>query len=161
MNYEKLSKKALGCMYVATGVATLIVLGIIACLNIFWFIEDEMQIATWISVGIGIFGILNWGISPYFRFHRYGYAINEESIDIKEGYLFVERNIVPIQRLHKLEIDRGPIDQLFGVAKVTVTTAGGDVTLRFLELEKAEEIAAHLRTRINQIAEEERKGEGK
>ena len=146
-------------MYVATGIASLVVLGIIVCLNIFWFLEEGMKAATWISTGVGILCILNWCISPYFRFHRYGYAINEECIDIKEGYLFVERNIVPIQRLHKLEINRGPIDQMFGIAKVTVTTAGGDVTLRFLELEKAEAIAAHLRKRINQIAEEERKYE--
>lgn len=161
MNYEKLSKKALGCMYVATGVATLVVVAIIACLNIFWFLKEDIQVATWISAGIGMICIVNGCISPYFRFHRYGYAINEECIDIKEGYLFVERNIVPIERLHKLEIDRGPIDQMFGVAKVTVTTAGGDVTLRFLEVEKAESIATHLRTRINQIVKEERNHEGK
>lgn len=159
MNYEKLSKKALGCMYVATGIATLIVLGIIGGLNIFWFMKEGIQVGTWISVGVGVLAVLNWCISPYFRFHRYGYAINEECIDIKEGYVFVERNIVPIQRLHKLEMNRGPIDQIFGIAKVTVTTAGGDVTLRFLELEKAEAIAAHLRTRINQIVEEERNHE--
>ena len=44
---------------------------------------------------------------------------------LREGYLFVKRNIVPIERLHKLEISKGPIDQIFHVAKVTVTTAGG------------------------------------
>lgn len=159
MKYEKLSKKALGCMYVATGVATLVVLGVVVCLNYFWFLEENIKVGTWISVGIGILAVLNWAISPYFRFHRYGYAINEECIDIKEGYVFVERNIVPIERLHKLEINRGPIDQMFGIAKVTVTTAGGDVTLRFLEIEKAETIAAHLRTRINQIVKEERRYE--
>ena len=57
--------------------------------------------------------------------NRYRYSINEECIDIREGYLFVKRNIVPIERLHKLEISKGPIDQIFHVAKVTVTTAGG------------------------------------
>ena len=53
-----------------------------------------------------------------------------------------------------LSISKGPIDQIFHVAKVTVTTAGGDVTLRFLEEEKAEKIAENLQKRINEIVKE-------
>lgn len=44
---------------------------------------------------------------------------------------------------------RGPIDRMFKVAKVVVTTAGGDVTLRFLDEEKADFIAESLSKRIN------------
>ena len=72
----------------------------------------------------------------------------------------MKRNIVPIKRLHKLEISKGPIDQIFHVAKVTVTTAGGDVTLRFLEEEKAEKIAENLQKRINEIVKEQREEDG-
>lgn len=71
-----------------------------------------------------------------------------------EGYLFQERNIVPIERLHKLEMNSGPIDRICKVAKVTVTTAGGDVTLRFVEQKKAEQITEGLKKRINQLAVE-------
>ena len=72
----------------------------------------------------------------------------------------MKRNIVPIERLHKLEISKGPIDQIFHVAKVTVTTAVGDVTLRFLEEEKAEKIAENLQKRINEIVKEQREEDG-
>ena len=51
---------------------------------------------------------------------------------------------------------RSPIDQIFKVAKVVVTTAGGDVTIRFLDEEKAEQIAESLRNRINEIVTEQR-----
>ena len=95
-------------------------------------------------------------ISPYFRYCRYRYCINDECIDIKEGYLFVKRHIVPIERLHKLQTAKGPIDQIFKVAKVVVTTAGGDVTIRFLDEEKARHIAESLKERINEIVIEER-----
>lgn len=73
-----------------------------------------------------------------------------------EGYLFVKRNIVPIERLHKLQTKKGPIDQIFKVAKMVVTTGGGDVTLSFLEEEKAEQLAQSLRKRINEIVAEQR-----
>ena len=65
-------------------------------------------------------------------------------------------NIVPIERLHKLQTAKGPIDQIFKVAKVVVTTAGGDVTIRFLDEEKARHIAESLKERINEIVMEER-----
>lgn len=98
-------------------------------------------------------------ISPYFRYHRYRYNIDEECIDIKEGYLFIKRQIVPIERIHKLQTVKGRIDQFFHVSKVIVTTAGGDVTIRFLEEEKAEQIAERLQVRINEIVVAQREEE--
>ena len=92
----------------------------------------------------------------YKRQHRYRYKIDEESIDIIEGYIFTERNIVPIERLHKLQISQGPFDKLCNVARVKVTTAGGDVEIRFLENEKAEKITESLKQKINQIAVEQK-----
>ena len=45
---------------------------------------------------------------------------------------------------------------MFKLAKVIVTTAGGDVTIRFLEDEKSEFIADALKKKINEIAIESR-----
>ena len=157
---EKLSKRALGCMYTATILGTLVGLGIIIALNLFWFIPDEITIATTISVVLGIILVVNAAISPYFRYHRYRYRIDDEFIDVREGYIFVERNIVPLERLHKMQTLRGPIDRIFKVAKVEVTTAGGEVTLRFLDEEKADFIAENLGRRINQIVVEKRENDG-
>ena len=75
---------------------------------------------------------------------------------MKEGFLFIERNIVPIERLHKIAIEKGPIDRMFNLSKVIVTTAGGDITIRFLEDDKAEFIADSLKNKINKIAIESR-----
>ena len=157
---EKLSKKALGCMYVATGIGSLIGLGILVVINVLLFIPEVIQIGMTISLILGGVILFNALVSPYFRFHRYRYQIDEEFIDIREGYLFVKREIVPIQRLHKMETLRGPIDTMFGVAKVKVTTAGGDVVIRFLEQEKAERIAEGLGKHINRMVEKQREKDG-
>ena len=138
MKYEKLSKRALGCMYVATALASVIALAVIGAVNWLWIFPKDMDMLKAVSLALVILTLFDALASPYFRYHRYRYSINEECIDIKEGYLFVKRNIVPIERLHKLQTLKGPIDQMFKVAKVVVTTAGGDVTIRFLEEEKAE-----------------------
>ena len=157
---EKLSKRALGCMYTAAIIWAVIGITGIIVANVMWLIPEGIQIGTTISIVVAILIIANAVISPYFRFHRYRYSINDEYIDIYEGYIFVKRNIVPLERLHKMQTVRGPIDRMFKVEKVVVTTAGGDVTLRFLEEEKAEFIAESLGRRINQIVVEKREKDG-
>lgn len=157
---EKLSKRALGCMYTAAILGAIVGIGAIIAVNVIWLIPEGIQIGTTISIVLGVLLIANAAISPYFRFHRYRYSIDDEFIDIYEGYIFVERNIVPLERLHKMQTLRGPIDRMFKVAKVVVTTAGGDVTLRFLDEEKADFIAESLGRRINQIVVEKRDNDG-
>lgn len=157
---EKLSKKALGCMYVATALWSAILLVAIIVSYVLWFVPEDIMIGKVLSLVFGFIILANAIISPYFRFHRYRYKIDEEFIDIREGYLFVTREIVPIERLHKMETIRGPIDSMFGVAKVKVTTAGGEVTIRFLEEEKAERIAEGLGRYVNHIVKEQREKDG-
>lgn len=156
MHYEYLSGKALKCMYTAGAAAAAAVSAVLGALNYFFFFPEDVSIGKYLSLVLLILTFLDLLISPYFRYRRYRYCITEECIDIREGYLFIKRHIVPIERLHKLKMTKGPIDQMFQVANVVVTTAGGDVTIRFLEEEKAEQIADSLRTRINQIAIKQR-----
>lgn len=158
---EKLSKRALGCMYTAAIVAGVFELAAIAVANVLWFFPEDIMVGKIVSLVLLVLVVIQVAITPYFRFHRYRYEINDEFIDIREGYIFVERNIVPLERLHKMQTVRGPIDRIFKVAKVNVTTAGGDVTLRFLDEEKADFIAESLGKRINQIVTEQRDEDGK
>ncbi len=143
-------------MYTAGVITGVIILAVIAVVDYFWIFPNNITIGKWISLILAALILFDVLVSPYFRYHRYRYSINEECIDIIEGYLFVKRNIVPIERIHKIQTEKGPVDQLFRVAKVIVTTGGGDVTLSFLEDEKAEQIADNLRKRINEIVSEQR-----
>lgn len=154
--YTKLPVRALRCMYTADLIGGLLVLVIIGAVNYFWLLPKEITVGKWISMALAVLTLADIIISPYFRFHRYRYSINEECIDVIEGYLFIKRQIVPIERIHKLQMKKGPVDQFFHLAKVIVTTGGGDVTLAFLEEERAEKIADSLRKRINEIVLEER-----
>lgn len=153
--YEKLSKSALANMYLGTITGTVIALVVIFLLEVLLVIPNHIGIAVILGIVLAVVLALNALISPIMRFYRYRYKIDDESIDIIEGYIFVTRSIVPINRLHKLEIIQGPYDKICNVARVNVTTAGGDVTIRFLETEKADRIAESLKKKINEIAIEQ------
>jgi hypothetical protein len=157
--YEKLSKRALKNMYMAAGFTALIYLVIAIVVELAIFIPEKITMGTIILSIVSLLVLINLLVSPVFRYHRYRYKIDNECIDIIEGYLFVTRNIVPIERLHKLQILSGPFDKICGVAKVIVTTAGGDVTIRFLDVEKAEAITENLKVKINDIVMEQKEAE--
>ncbi|MEG1411041.1 MAG: PH domain-containing protein [Terrisporobacter sp.] len=155
MEHEKISKSAIGCMFVATLVQVLITSSVLFI--IYQIFKDSLpQIVKIIMMIVVALDIVYLIVSPKVRYERYRYAITEDSIDVKEGFLFITRSIVPIERLHKIAIEKGPIDRAFGLAKVIVTTAGGDVDIRFLEDDKCEFIANSLKKKINEIAIESR-----
>lgn len=127
-------------------------------LGVIWWFFRGVKLPVSIHLIWGVVALI-WiasAILPFIRYERYRYRFTENDIDVREGILFVERNIVPIERLHKIAMESGPLDRIFGLSKVVVTTAGGDVVIRFLENEKAEKIVERLKDRINQYAIEER-----
>lgn len=149
MEYQKLNRKALGCMAVTVVLTSIILAGIVFV--VYRMIPEGLILVRRIVLGGTVFIISADLFSPFIRYQRYRYRINEESIDVKEGYVFIERTIVPMERLHKISVQSGPISRIFGLSKVVVTTAGGDVEVQFLENETADQIADTLKRRINKL----------
>lgn len=155
--YEKLNKKARSLMLVNE---ILLALLLTVVLIGGWFFLINVVEVSLAPIWLAIVLIVCWVVSliaPFVRYERYRYRFTDEEIDIREGFLSICRNIVPIERLHKVSMLSGPLDRMFGLTKVIVTTAGGDVVIRFLEKEKAEEIVENLKKRINSYAIESRK----
>ncbi len=146
MEYQGLSKKALSVLRVnaVIGVAFFVLGAAVA--SVLLFTGGFKLAAVLVAAAVLILAVLYVAIVPAFRFKRCKYLISDDRVEIIEGILFVNRTIVPIDRIHQIDIARGPIDTAFGVGKVIVTTAGSVARLRFLELDKAQEIAEQLNT---------------
>lgn len=161
MNYQKLSKHAMGCMYVGEVIKCVIVSALLAGAH--YILEngviDDVTAPDWVLFLILLLIPVNVVvslISPIIRFARYRYILTEEELEVRQGILVITREIVPIERVQKIEVSAGPIDRAFHLAKVKVVTAGAEVTARFLENGKAEQIAETLKQRINRIVVENR-----
>ena len=161
MEYKKLSKKALKYIYTKTIIYNIILLIIIIFTNYYFIKPKDIPIGNTIFILLIIFIVLYTIFIPYITYNRYRYSINEESIDIKEGYLFTKRNIVPIERLHKFEISKGPIEKSFKIERIIVTTAGGDVAIKYLEESEAEHITESLKNIINNLVRKHKKDDDK
>ena len=149
MNYTILSKRAKTVMLITAMIQGILfaaaALFIIA--NVFGRGSKTGLVLALVCAALAVAYII---IVPIVRFKRYRYLIEADRIEIIEGVFFIKRTLVPIDRIHQISVSRGPIDSAFGVAKVSVITAGATATFRFLDEEKADEIALHLNTRIRE-----------
>ena len=62
--------------------------------------------------------------------------------------------MVPIERVHQVDVNVGPINRVFGLADVGITTAGGEVKIQFLKEDVAESIASKLNDKIVRMLKE-------
>ncbi len=153
--YRKLEKSAVNCMRISSIIVFAIFL--IPGTVISAIFRDDLIKPLLIAIGIlWIFALVYICVAPKIRYERYRYCIDEAAIRVRSGLLWVSEEIVPIERLHKLQTSQGPIDRVFKLSKISITTAGGDVTIKFLKDAQAEEIAETLKKKINDIAIMER-----
>lgn len=151
MKYEKLNKRAMGFI-IFSDLIKIVIRYIILMPILYVPFKSFPEI---ISIGLKFLilkDILYLIICPKIKYERYRYSITEDSIEIKEGFLFVEINIVPIERIHKIIIKKTPIHKLFNLSNVVLTTAGGDVIIKLLDDKKTKAISSMLNHKINEIA---------
>lgn len=89
---------------------------------------------------------------PQSRYNARGYQISGDRLRVVRGLLFRSDTVVPFGRVQHIDVHQGPLDRFFGLATLTLHTAGNhnaSVALPGLGEELAremrEEIRAHIR----------------
>jgi membrane protein YdbS with pleckstrin-like domain len=70
--------------------------------------------------------------------------MDDDKVEIRRGIITITHSLVPIERIHQVQVAKGPINRMFGLANVNITTAGGIATMEYLDEEVAESIASKL-----------------
>lgn len=89
---------------------------------------------------------------PSRRYIARGYQISADRLRVVKGILWRSDTVVPFGRVQHIDVDQGPLERAFGLATMTLYTAGShnaSVHLPGLNLELAndmrEEIRAHIK----------------
>lgn len=90
--------------------------------------------------------IVTAGIEPWWRYRVHRWEVTERATYAASGWLVVEWRVAPTSRIQTVDALRGPLEQLFGLATLRVTTASsyGAINIRGLDRAAAEEAAARL-----------------
>lgn len=85
-------------------------------------------------------------VAPLWRYRVHRWEISPQAVYTRTGWLTQERRIAPISRVQTVDTYRGPLDRVFGLANVTVTTASsaGAVRIVALDTDVADRIVAQL-----------------
>jgi len=93
-------------------------------------------------------------VMPRWRYRVHRWEVTDNAVYTQSGWISQERRIAPISRVQTVDTHRGPLEQLFGLSNVTVTTASAAGHLRIHGLDRAvaEGMVAHLTDVTSQSA---------
>ena len=155
--YVKLNPEAEKCMRVNEIIKDVILLVAAIAADYFILWERSHMACLLTGAALLVLAAVCIIIIPRIRYERYRYIIDSSNIRVREGILWIKETIIPMERLHKIQVSQGPVDRMFKLSSVRVTTAGGDGMIKFLADDEAALIVEHLKDKINQIAAEERR----
>ena len=93
-------------------------------------------------------------VMPRWRYRVHRWEVTDTAVYTQSGWLSQEQRIAPISRVQTVDTDRGPLEQLFRLANVTVTTASAAGPLRIHGLDRAtaDDLVAQL-TEVTSLSE--------
>ncbi len=93
-------------------------------------------------------GALHTTVMPRWRYLVHRWEATPAAVYTQSGWLDQERRIAPVSRIQTVDTERGPFEQLFRLANVTVTTASaaGPLKIHGLDREVAERLVDELTT---------------
>jgi membrane protein YdbS with pleckstrin-like domain len=126
--------------------------------QVVWFLLDARL--AWLHVAAAAVTVaavvLYVVVAPLWRYRVHRWEIGAQAVYTRTGWLVQERRIAPISRVQTVDTQRGPLDRLFGLATVTVTTASSAGAVRIIALDSdvADRIVAQL-TDIASLGEQD------
>lgn len=85
-------------------------------------------------------------VMPQWRFRVHRWEVTADAVYTQSGWFNQERRVAPMSRIQTVDSSRGPFEQVFGLADVTVTTASaaGPLKIHGLDHETAQRLADRL-----------------
>ncbi len=94
----------------------------------------------WLIPGTAAVAVLGLGyllVMPRWRFRVHRWETTDDAVYTSAGWINQEWRVAPMSRIQTVDTERGPLQQLFGLATVTVTTASAAGALRLAGLDRA------------------------
>jgi membrane protein YdbS with pleckstrin-like domain len=151
-----LSRSAIG-LWVTQGVISSLGLAVAATLFAVFVPADAggpLPLLRWLlPIGALLWAVATIGIRPWFRFRVHRWEVTPEAVYTLTGWLTRTWTLVPISRIQTVDVTRGVLQQLFGLATVAVLTASSQGTVRVwhLEADVAQRVADDLAHRAEQV----------
>ena len=149
--YNFLNPKSKSVMYIKYSILIAMMVAAAAVLFIFRKEAEISDIAAYVIIAAVVMISIILLAMPIIFYRHYRYIVDSEKVDVRSGVFFIRRTVVPIERVHQVQVKTGPLSNHFGLADVIITTAGGSAAIQYLDRQVADSIAELLNDTINKI----------
>lgn len=130
-------------------VSSLLASAVLGAAQVIWWLVDDDPVRTPHYVVAAVWFVLAGAyvmVMPRWRYRVHRWEATPHAIYTQTGWVNQERRIAPLSRVQTVDLERGPIAQLFGLASVTVTTASaaGPLEIEGLDLDVARDLVETL-----------------
>jgi membrane protein YdbS with pleckstrin-like domain len=100
----------------------------------------------WSLAGTLVPGVVYMAAMPAWRYRVHRWETTDDAVYAASGWLWQRWRVVPLSRVQTVDSLRGPVQQLFGLSGITVTTAStaGAVKINGLDRRVAADLVRHL-----------------
>jgi membrane protein YdbS with pleckstrin-like domain/ketosteroid isomerase-like protein len=123
---------------------------IVAVAQVVWLLTTDGHRALHAAalVATAIIAAVHAIAMPQWRYRVHRWEVAPQAVYTRAGWLHQESRIAPISRIQTVDSERGPLQQLFGLANVTVTTASaaGPLEIEGLDHDTAQRLVDSLTT---------------
>lgn len=104
-----------------------------------WFIlaPDPVVWRVVALVVTALFAAAHLIVMPRWRYRVHRWEVTNDAVYTQSGWISQERRIAPLSRVQTVDTERGPLEQLFRLSNVTITTASAAGPLRIYGLDRA------------------------
>jgi uncharacterized protein len=110
--------------------------------SIVWATASPKIVPAILIVATLLVAAAHLAVMPQWRYRVHRWETTDTAVYTQSGWFKQERRIAPVSRIQTVDTERGPFEQLFGLANVTVTTASAAGPLKIHGL--ARDVAAGL-----------------
>lgn len=99
----------------------------------------------WSIVTLAVLWFCFWFPPRYYR--SWGWRIDEKVLELRHGRLIQHTRLIPLARLQHVDLERGPLERMFGLSSLVIHTAGthsATTTIPGLEADAATRLRDHL-----------------
>ncbi|MGH3624600.1 MAG: PH domain-containing protein [Sciscionella sp.] len=146
---HRVSRKAIGWWAAKSAVGWAIVLVVQALAGVFpdqapaWVPVEILPVTLAVSAVLALAYLI---IVPQWKYRVHRWETTPDAVYTLTGWLNQEWRVAPLSRIQTVDTKRGPLEQLFTLATVTVTTASaaGPLEIAGLDHHAALELVEHL-----------------
>ncbi|PRX53389.1 hypothetical protein B0I32_128145 [Nonomuraea fuscirosea] len=115
-------------------------------------IPPTRELFMWFTLGSLVPGLLYLAVMPLWRYRVHRWEVTGDAVYTASGWLWQQWRVVPLSRVQSVDTLRGPLQQLFGLSGITVTTASSSaVSIKGLDAKVADELVAYLAGRTQAV----------